>query len=231
MPFAARFHLNYLISARPLDPELYAQRAGMNAEMELWNDAEQDFKRAEQLGKNDPASLCQQAYVALALGNTNDYRRLCAALNNQAPQVKDQNTRNTLCWTVALLPNALENYATITETAQSAVKQGSYHQQSLQALGAVLYRTGNWEQSIKTLQGNAGLAGEKSVVESWIIIGMAHHQLGHKQDALSWLQKAQKWIAESMPSENRSPAGYHISWQRRQDISHLMSEAKALIAN
>jgi hypothetical protein len=59
----------------------------------------------------------------------------------------------------------------------------------LNTLGAALYRAGRFEEAIRRLNEGAKTRGDEGVPKGFAFLAMAHHRLGHQDDAKHWLDK------------------------------------------
>jgi hypothetical protein len=67
---------------------------------------------------------------------------------------------------------------------------------ALRALGAALYRAGRCDAAIRRLEEAIPLQGRTSVPPDWPFLAMAHHRLGHRDEARRWLER----LRERQPS-------------------------------
>ena len=77
----------------------------------------------------------------------------------------------------------------------------------LDTLGAALYRAGRFEESIRRLEENIRERGGKSLPQDWVFLALAHHQLGHRAEALRWLDRFRTYKRMRIPM----PSG--TSWR------------------
>jgi serine/threonine protein kinase/uncharacterized protein HemY len=66
-------------------------------------------------------------------------------------------------------------------------------------LGVAQYRAGHWQQAIAALTKCMDLSkgGDAS---DWFFLAMAHEQLGHKEEARQWFDRAVRWMDKYLPS-------------------------------
>jgi hypothetical protein len=58
---------------------------------------------------------------------------------------------------------------------------------------------------------------------------MAHHQLGHADEAKKYLQTAVKWIEQANRTDAMGSDNRWMSWHEPVEVEHLLREARALI--
>jgi hypothetical protein len=89
----------------------------------------------------------------------------------------------------------------------------------LTTLGAALYRAGRFEEAIRRLNEGFQTRGSGSLPRGFAFLALAHHRLGHRDEAQRWLDK----LIASRATETSSS-----SWDD-MPIGILSREAEALI--
>ena len=89
----------------------------------------------------------------------------------------------------------------------------------MNTLGAALYRAGRFEESIRRLEEGIRERGGESLPQDWVFLALAHQQLGHRAEALRWLDRFQTYKANEKPD---------AFWDELE-IRLLRTEAEALI--
>jgi hypothetical protein len=89
----------------------------------------------------------------------------------------------------------------------------------LNTLGAALYRAGRFEAAIHRLDEGIQALGGEGAPNGFALLAMAHHRLGHRDEARRWLAK----LVAFQPKE-----GLEFSWDY-VDIRILRREAESLI--
>jgi len=101
----------------------------------------------------------------------------------------------------AACPDArLHNAARAVEQASRAVEVSPAHATGWQALGMAQYRAGDPEAALAAFdrameQRNGGDSFE------WFFVAMAHEQLGQRDDARRWYDRAVEWMAANQPTD------------------------------
>src|SRR5262249_24109214 len=89
----------------------------------------------------------------------------------------------------------------------------------LNTLGAALYRAGRFAEAQRRLdEGNQKRKG-KSLEVDWVFLAMAHHRLGHHDEARRWLDRFR----------DRSPKLDPSAFWREFEIRLLRTEAEAVV--
>jgi WD40 repeat protein len=117
---------------------------------------------------------------------------------------KEALAANAEAWHLATSPEAkLRDSARAIELAQKAVKLAPREAQCWNTLGVVHYRAGHWNDAIAALTKSMEL--QKGAFESYdtIFLAMAHWQLGEKEKARQWYDRAVQWMEKRSPEEFR----------------------------
>jgi serine/threonine-protein kinase len=83
-------------------------------------------------------------------------------------------------------------------------------------LGVAQYRVGDWRAAIEALEKSEALEPDKHVAHNGFFLAMAHWQLGHKDEARAWYDKAAAWDATNLPP------------QEKEELSRFRAEAGEL---
>jgi tetratricopeptide (TPR) repeat protein len=86
-------------------------------------------------------------------------------------------------------------------------------------LGAALYRAGLYDEAIRRLEEGIQARGGMSLPQDWAFLAMAHHRLGHLDEARRWLEKFQ----------DRPPVADSADFWNELEVRLLRSEAEAVI--
>jgi tetratricopeptide (TPR) repeat protein len=88
---------------------------------------------------------------------------------------------------------------------------------ALITLGAALYRAGRYQAAIRRL--DEAIQARREQATGWAFLAMAHHRLGHREQALRWLEQLQ---------QRQRSADSTQSWDELE-VSLLCHEAEAVI--
>jgi tetratricopeptide (TPR) repeat protein len=164
------------------------------------------------------------ALARLALGDHGEYVAACRHLLEKfgaaslAPK-----TANNVAWSCALGAAAVADYGPPVRLAELAAARSA--QNRLNTLGAVLYRAGRVDEAIEQLGRSVAAHGAGGRHYDALFLAMAHHRLGHAEEARNWLRRA----SEVTPVAMRKPdASGPSSWIPRVEIEMLRREAAAL---
>ena len=87
------------------------------------------------------------------------------------------------------------------ELAKKAVELAPEDGSFWNTLGVAQYRAGHWNAAIEALEKSMELrkGGDAS---DWFFLAMAHWQLGHKDEARKWYDKAVEWMDKNQPKND-----------------------------
>ena len=166
-----------------------------------------------------------RGHLGLALLGSGDragWRRSIAALLDRFGGTINSRTANDVAWACALGPEATADPGVPVRLAEVAV-QGTTTQATrpnyLNTLGAALYRAGRFDEAIRRLEEGIQAPGRGGIPSDWPFLAMAHHRLGHRDEARRWLDR----LREHQPSED--PDQF---WDELE-IRLLRSEAEAVV--
>jgi tetratricopeptide (TPR) repeat protein len=72
-----------------------------------------------------------------------------------------------------------------------------------QTLGWAHYRAGAWKDCIAALEKSIALYPAGADADQWLFLAMAHGQLGHKEEARRWYDRAAQWIERNKEAIER----------------------------
>jgi hypothetical protein len=156
--------------------------------------------------------------------NTAGVRRACEGLLNRFGNTTDPVQADRVAWYCVLAPDAVADPAALVRLAETAVagqpERGTAGSDVLKTLGAALYRAGRFAEATRRLDESIQTRGDGGDPRGFAFLALAHHRLGHHDEAKRWLDK----LGASRPKE-----GFDFC---RQDMEMriLHREAEALIA-
>jgi tetratricopeptide (TPR) repeat protein/serine/threonine protein kinase len=164
-------------------------------------------------GKLDEAIACHRKAIELDPKFANAHDHLGAALGHQGKQdeaiacyrkaialdPKLAGPRNNLAWQLATSPDVkARDPARAVELAKEAVgltpQNGSYWN----TLGVAQYRAGDWKAAVEALDKSRQLRNGGDAMD-WFFLAMAHWQLGAKEEARTWYDRARPWVKKNAP--------------------------------
>jgi tetratricopeptide (TPR) repeat protein len=163
------------------------------------------------LGPGHPdrlASMHDLAESYSALGRHADALRLSeetlalrrAALGPDHPDTLA--SMNLLAALLATCPDAsLRDPKRAVALAEEAVELAPRSAWSWQILGWARYRTGAWKDSIAALEKSIDLRENGGESFQWFFLAMAHWQVGNKEQARKWYDRAVDWADRIRPAD------------------------------
>ncbi len=203
---AGRWYLERGLAAAPKDRDFLIQLAEARARRGDWKQAASLYQRLSANGQATLPIFYQNALVCLRAGDPVDYRKVCARVLKTFPEPGprlDPEMANSAAMLCALGPHAVSDWSkplaliehSLSWLDKVMVQPGAearlrkVRHAWLNTQGAVLYRAGRHALAVSRLD-QAVAAHGGGMVEDWLFLALAHHQLGHAAEAKKWLDKA-----------------------------------------
>ena len=226
-PAEAVCDLDKAIKLQPEGAIFWSNRGKAWAHLGDYAKAQSDLERGISLGKVD-ASQDQYSIALLALKNRNPtaYRSQVAQLLEAYGRDRDAKKSYWVAWSCALASQATDDYSLSIAAAKQVFAGEPGSQRSLQTLGVVLYRSGQFTEALEILTkfDSSPPTPNVSPVYTWYFLAMANHQLGHADVAAKWYDKAAAETAKLLNKE-----GEPLPWNRRLTLQLLQAETTALL--
>jgi tetratricopeptide (TPR) repeat protein len=120
-------------------------------------------------------------------------------------------------------------FGRVVELAQRAANTDPRDYVLARALGAALYRAGHYDGAVRQLNAAAALRPIPSP-SVWLFLALAHHRLGHRDEARRHLEQAMKWAQETRqrkPDDNGQAITWaRLPWTERVALDALRREAE-----
>jgi tetratricopeptide (TPR) repeat protein len=202
-------------------------RGTLLAEFGQWDRARDDFEKAVTLGARDAFYVRYlHALTCAALHDDSRYRADCTELLQQFRDSRNTDDLHFAVWTSVLRPGSVDDFEPVLELAARAVELGNESGQSLQGLGAALFRAGRFDEARQALEKSAGAPANPLTVPVyvWYFLAMTQFKLDHSDEAREWFDKAlaetSHVLAEFKPGNPDPPP-----WNRRLTLELLRAEA------
>jgi Flp pilus assembly protein TadD len=227
----AEAEFNEAIKLHPEHGSFWVQRGWTHADRGQWEKASADFVKATQCKEPDEKAWYSRAMLHLRDGNLDGYRQICSDML--------QGFGEGATWTCTLSPNSGADPERIVSLAEKSLAISSRDHWHVNQLGAALYRAGRFEVAVKQLTEATELSSHPyrtNMLCTWFFLAMAHHRLGHTDEARRWFDKAMQGTAEALKSRTESleKSGNRDgvippNWSRKLTLRLLRGEAKELI--
>jgi Flp pilus assembly protein TadD len=177
------------------------------------------------------ASYCRElasdylflTYILRTRGQTTKaeaYDKLLAETYHKLLALEPKNAvlYNNLAWLLATCPDpTLRNSSQAVALAKKAVELEPRQGMWWNTLGAALYRAEDWKGAIAALEKSMELRKGGDSFD-WFFLGMAHWQLGKKEQARKWYGQGVQWMEKNQPNE---------AWN--QELRRFRAEAAELL--
>jgi tetratricopeptide (TPR) repeat protein len=129
------------------------------------------------------------------------YREALALSERRLAIVPDKpKYQNEVAWYLATCPvPQLRDPARAVELARKATEKQPVAS-NWQTLGVALYRTGQWKAAIEALEKSEVLAPDENLAFNGLFLAMAHWQLGRRDEARLWYDRAVVWMDKHVPN-------------------------------
>ena len=220
------------IQASPDDKQILLEhhrtRAFWHASLRQWKQAAAEYARASELQPDEPYFWWYQAILHLAVGDQESYRRVCADMLARFRETNDPRTAHTVVSACTLSPNALHEMAELIPVGRVAAR---WYAGSIRMLAAAQCRAGNCEDAVRSFQEAA--IHYRLRADDWLLLAIAHHELGHAQEARRCLASAVQWIDQAQGQKLNDPAGTKPGWgdwHERIWVPLLRQEVETLLS-
>jgi serine/threonine protein kinase/Flp pilus assembly protein TadD len=192
-----------------------------------WGEAAAEFAKACELGPNDSYLWRFRAVAHVAAGDVAAYRQACTAMVERFEKTEDRDTAANVLLVGVLRGDTLPDMARLlplTRVADPIWHWGTW------VRGAALYRAGRYEESVRSFETAAKMYRPRAW--DWCFLAMAHHRLGHAEEARRCLVEAARWIDEANREKLDDPTGTRPAWGGwYQAVVYplLLREAEALL--
>ena len=210
-------------------------RARVYLEMEAFAEAVPDLLKKFEIeyGTEKAVTGHRLGLSCLATGDTDGYRSASARMLELFASAKDPEEGRRLAWACALAPGAASDLSAAVSAAERAVQSDPASVECLNALGAILYRTGEFEEAIerltqaRRLEQQADSSARPSRLCTPYFLAMAHHRLEHNEKAEEFYQDAVGSTERAVGEDEGEKTT--LSWGERLTLQLLRQEAEALL--
>jgi tetratricopeptide (TPR) repeat protein len=182
--------------------------------------------------KNPTDSRTWEPYLVLQLKvhGVEQYRTSCQKLVVQTADVTDPETANLVARACVIASKAVGDFQPCVALARRAVDQAPNNPEFRHTLGTTLYRAGDYDGAVQSLDEAIRLRRNDGRWCDWLFLAMAHHHLGHSDDAQRWLEKVDKLMKEDAASRAKRAEEIGLSlWYHQLELELLHAEAEEII--
>lgn len=192
-------YLGWLLAAggQPREAEkAYVQALALMGQVLDVAPAAENYRLQQAMAQSDLGNLCasageRQKAKLLFQQALAGFRLACEGSTG------DPDRRNYMARFLATCPDAqIRNPAQAVALAKTAVALAPLDGVCWNTLGIALYRAGDWKEAAQALEKSALMRSGGSGTD-WFFLAMAHWQLGQKDDARKWYDRAVRWMEKT----------------------------------
>jgi tetratricopeptide (TPR) repeat protein len=182
------------------DADGWRGRSHVYAVLAQWGKAAADSAKAVQLNPdNDAWWWLELASYHVQAGNRSAYRSVCAQMLKRFERTENPIVAHRVALSCVLIARAVQNEKLVMKLAEQSARGAPDKVWCPITLGAALYRAGQFKSAMGHLERTlkrwpedpyAAEGPGGAPLLSWLILAMAHHNLGHTENARRWLDKA-----------------------------------------
>jgi tetratricopeptide (TPR) repeat protein len=213
------------LKTQPSDPEAYHHRAHALVQLQHRQEGIEDWTQAIRFRPADPHLRDGRAKVYAALKRYEPAiadLEIAVSLNPDQPVVRELLAFccNNRAWELATCPDARRDLSRALELSQRAAELAPGQAMFLNTLGVALYRAGRYAEAIPTLEKSLAAGLGRSDGFDLFFLAMAHHRLGHREQAGACYEQALLWLRDRR----------NLTEQELQELTAFRAEAEAVLA-
>ena len=210
-----------LLEIEPKAGWIHAGRAVACAYLKQRDQAAADFLHATEIDPGIHIYWYGLAVARLGAGDEDGYRRARAELLRRFRDLRNAAVSIHLCYCCVAVPAEPEEAEAMIRLAECGLVSRPI---PARISGALNYRAGRYEAAIADLE-KSSLSFPRRAWD-WLFLAMAHHKLGHAEEAKKCLKQATEWIEDTNRSELTNS---WIGWSEPVEVEQLLNEARVLI--
>jgi serine/threonine protein kinase len=208
----------------------YSQIVNLQATVGRFEAARHGFKAAVAAANAAGKVACWERYgQALCYLHDRDQPAYHAAANDIVSCFRNSRDRNELHWTVwscVLAPEAVDDYSQLIELARRGHNLAPNDVTMTQALGAALYRAGQYDEALEKLAKADSASADpnsSSLCARWFL-AMTCEKLGNHASARQWYKRAEVETIDAL-AKGDTTMQQQVTWDRRLALELLRAEA------
>jgi tetratricopeptide (TPR) repeat protein len=198
---------------------LWAKRGESLAKRQLWTEAAAAIGEAVRLRPGDLADRHHLILTLLAAGDYTGLRRSRTDMLDRFRMTTDPKIANDVAWSSVMAMSKEPDLGEMVRLAELAVNGAPEDAAALNTLGAALYRAGRFAEAVRRLDGGIRKNQGQNIEADWAFLAMAHHRLGHHDEARRWLDRL----------HDRRPRVAPNTFWGELEIRLLRAEAEAVV--
>jgi serine/threonine protein kinase/tetratricopeptide (TPR) repeat protein len=213
-----------LLEIEPGAQWLYRLRVDACIALKKWRQVAADAVLRTKAEPGNPHLWYCEAAARLGMGDVPRYRSVRTGLLAQFEDTKEPWVASHLCTVCAAVPAEPKEAEAMLRLAELGVKGSSG---SLRVRGAINYRAGKYEAAVADFERSAPIVPRRAW--DWLFLAMAHHKLGHTEQAKDFLNRAEKWIERAERMRARGSRETWPSWWEPLEVEQILKEAQELM--
>jgi tetratricopeptide (TPR) repeat protein len=201
---------------------VWRERGSARAALDRGAEADADFREAF---RRDPDDYQARAWHALLRWRARDlfgHLKAGADLLRASGKSDDVEAVEHVAWALVRAPGMVPDRGRPVALAEKAVVKDPGNVNYVGTLGAALYRAGRHDEAVKRLEKALALRTDDSREWDWLFLAMAHHRLGHTDEAKVRLKQA----VERLDDSARRQA---LDWWMRKELDLIRREAEGVL--
>jgi WD40 repeat protein len=187
------------------------------AELGRWDEAARLFASYAERADASASLRKSNALLRLQQGDQAGYRRACVSLVQHLG--KEGIDITSLAHVCTLGPGALPEFARLVDLMRDRVRSSPENPEYRPYLGALLFRAGRHQEAIDEFREALKPEEGRAVASTFLFLAMAHHHLGHADEARKSLKQAVQILEKEQP----------LDWFPKLRLQLLRREAEALL--
>jgi serine/threonine protein kinase len=219
--------LTHLANDRQVQLEAHRNRAYRFAVASDYQKAAVAFAAASALSATDSRLLAFRGLMQLTAGDVAAYRATCAELVHTFGTTHDPIVANDVVDTCIMQAAALSDMQQLVPLAETAK---SAYFGSVRILGVANYRAKHYREAIDYLEQANRISPLKP--RELAFLAMAHHRLGHLDEAQHLLAAAQRWVEDANSPDPNDLSGERPvwgGWYEKVQVPLIVAEARSVI--
>jgi len=213
-----------LLSIAPGNPWFHAHRGVACIPLKQWDQAAADFGRASEVEPKNHDWWYSEAACRLAIGDLAGYRKARAGIIANFRHFDKPDIVRHVCYVSAAVPATPDEAQALLEMAKFATAATPNNPRPR---GAMNYRAGSYEAAIADMEQSARVYPRRAW--DWLFMAMAHHKLGHAEQAQRSFRNAVEWIERADRSQVPGSKNIWVGWYEPLEVAQLRKEASELI--
>jgi serine/threonine-protein kinase len=218
------------IRRMPTNERLRQVRVTCYVAQQRWREAADDLAQLCRHHPDNAETWYHCGVAHLAARDMDGYRRACAGMLARFGKPERPGEANWAVWTCVLARGAVADLSPLQQLEDQVVARDPRNWYILVAQGALRFRAGRYEEAVRQQTESCAVHPRGGNAYDWFFLAMAHHHLGHTEEARRWLEKATRWLATATQrdiQDTRTPTP--LAWNDQVCLDVLRREAEELM--